>query len=79
MVVRKRVGELGGLTRETIVVDLELKIAVATELRDNAQIYQSTDFAQSTGALISVLVSQLKNGNAVFQTDEPEQVSVRMT
>lgn len=59
----------------TILIAPQLKVTIANELRDQVEVFQTLEYSRFLSTLIPVFVDILQNGNPVFQTNVPEQVS----
>jgi hypothetical protein len=53
----------------------QLKVTIANELRDQVEVFQTLEYSRFLATLIPVFVDILQNGNPVFQSNVPEQVS----
>lgn len=56
-----------------------LKVSIANELRDQVEVFQTLEYSRFLSMLIPVFVDILQNGNPVFQSNVPEQVSDKPT
>lgn len=61
----------------TIYVAPQLKVTIANELRDQVEVFQTLEYSRFLATLIPVFVDILQNGNPVFQSNLPEQVSIQ--
>ena len=59
------------------MLDVKLKVKIASELRDSVEIFQSVEYARFLSILMPVFTDILMNGQPVFASNAPEQVSHR--
>lgn len=55
-----------------------MKVTIANELRDQVEVFQTLEYSRFLATLIPVFVDILQNGNPVFQSNVPEQVSIQV-
>lgn len=54
--------------------DIKLKNTIASELRDQVEVFQAGEYARFLSILMPVFMDLLKNGQPVFINNAPEQV-----
>lgn len=59
-----------------VSIDIEVKLAIMTELRESIEIVQSTDYARYLSSLLPVFIALLTNTPPVFSSDAQEQVKL---
>jgi hypothetical protein len=62
------------LTLSTIA-DIKLKCTIASDLRDQVEVFQSLEYPRFLSVLMPVFLDNLRNGTPVFVSNSLEQVS----